>query len=243
VQANGERFRRGMTAQGFDLVPGRHPIIPVMLGDAGLATKMAEALLCEGIYVIGFLVSGRAEGQRPASAPDERGAHRRADRPGGRGLRQGRPRARRHPVSAAAPKQSRRSNETGHCKMQSGTAKDREVDTMKALAKLERAPGLKLTQSEKAEVGHNDVMIRIRKTAICGTDIHIWKWDDWAQKTIPVPMQVGHEYVGEIVEMGQEVRGFASATASPARVTSPAVSAVIAAPAAGICAATPSASA
>ena len=54
VQANGERFRRGMSAQGFDLVPGRHPIIPVMLGEAGLATKMAEALLAEGIYVIGF---------------------------------------------------------------------------------------------------------------------------------------------------------------------------------------------
>src|SRR5258706_12384062 len=80
---------------------------------------------------------------------------------------------------------------------------------MKALAKLERAPGLTLTRVKKPEVGHNDVMIRIRKTAICGTDIHIWKWDDWAQKTIPVPMHVGHEYVGEIVEMGQEVRGFA----------------------------------
>src|SRR5512141_3513401 len=80
---------------------------------------------------------------------------------------------------------------------------------MKALAKLERAPGLTLTRVKKPEVGHNDVMIRIRKTAICGTDIHIWKWDDWAQKTIPVPMHVGHEYVGEIVELGQEVRGFA----------------------------------
>jgi threonine 3-dehydrogenase len=79
---------------------------------------------------------------------------------------------------------------------------------MKALAKLTRAPGLALTDVKKPEVGHNDVMIRIRKTAICGTDIHIWKWDDWAQKTIPVPMQVGHEYVGEVVEMGQEVRGF-----------------------------------
>ena len=79
---------------------------------------------------------------------------------------------------------------------------------MKALAKLERAPGLALTDVKKPEVGHNDVMIRIRKTAICGTDIHIWKWDDWAQKTIPVPMHVGHEYVGEVVEMGQEVRGF-----------------------------------
>jgi len=79
---------------------------------------------------------------------------------------------------------------------------------MRALAKLERAPGLTLTKVKKPTVGHNDVMIRIRKTAICGTDIHIWKWDEWAQKTIPVPMHVGHEYVGEIVEMGQEVRGF-----------------------------------
>ena len=80
---------------------------------------------------------------------------------------------------------------------------------MKALAKLDtRARDSRLTRVKKPEVGHNDVMIRIRKTAICGTDIHIWKWDDWAQKTIPVPMQVGHEYVGEVVEMGQEVRGF-----------------------------------
>jgi threonine 3-dehydrogenase len=79
---------------------------------------------------------------------------------------------------------------------------------MRALAKLERAPGLTLTRVKKPEIGHNDVLIRIRKTAICGTDIHIWKWDDWAQKTIPVPMHVGHEYVGEIVEIGQEVRGF-----------------------------------
>lgn len=79
---------------------------------------------------------------------------------------------------------------------------------MKALAKLERAPGLTLTDVKKPEVGHNDVLIKINKTAICGTDIHIWKWDEWAQKTIPVPMHVGHEYVGEIVEMGLEVRGF-----------------------------------
>src|SRR5881275_1051025 len=79
---------------------------------------------------------------------------------------------------------------------------------MKALAKLEHAPGLTLTRVKKPEVGHNDVMIRIRKTAICGTDLHIWNWDEWAQKTIPVPMHVGHEYVGEIVEIGQEVRGF-----------------------------------
>ncbi|TMG97598.1 MAG: L-threonine 3-dehydrogenase, partial [Betaproteobacteria bacterium] len=79
---------------------------------------------------------------------------------------------------------------------------------MKALAKVTPGPGLKLVQVNKPEVGHNDVLIRVRKTAICGTDVHIWKWDEWAQKTIPVPMHVGHEYVGRIVAMGQEVRGF-----------------------------------
>ncbi|WP_137936253.1 L-threonine 3-dehydrogenase [Chitinivorax sp. B] len=81
---------------------------------------------------------------------------------------------------------------------------------MKALAKLERAPGLTMTRVKKPEIGHNDLLIKIRKTAICGTDIHIWNWDEWAQATIPVPMHVGHEYVGEVVDMGVEVRGFAT---------------------------------
>ncbi|WP_243313706.1 L-threonine 3-dehydrogenase [Fundidesulfovibrio agrisoli] len=80
---------------------------------------------------------------------------------------------------------------------------------MKALVKQTFGPGLVLADVPRPEVGHNDVLIKIIKTAICGTDIHIWKWDEWSQKTIPVPMHVGHEYVGEIVEMGQEVRGFA----------------------------------
>jgi threonine 3-dehydrogenase len=79
---------------------------------------------------------------------------------------------------------------------------------MKALAKLERRPGLTMTDLRIPEVGHNDVLIKIKKTAICGTDCHIWKWDDWAQKTIPVPMQVGHEYVGVVEKIGQEVTGF-----------------------------------
>jgi len=79
---------------------------------------------------------------------------------------------------------------------------------MKALSKLKAAPGLTLCEVDPPAIGHNDVLIRIRKTAICGTDIHIWKWDDWAQKTIPVPMHVGHEYVGTIVELGSEVQGF-----------------------------------
>ena len=79
---------------------------------------------------------------------------------------------------------------------------------MRALAKLEPSVGLSLTEVPTPEVGHNDVLIKIRKAAICGTDIHIWNWDDWASKTIPIPMHVGHEYVGEIVELGQEVSGF-----------------------------------
>ncbi|MGA2551664.1 MAG: L-threonine 3-dehydrogenase [Burkholderiaceae bacterium] len=79
---------------------------------------------------------------------------------------------------------------------------------MRALAKLERGPGLSMTEVALPQIGYNDVLIKIRKTAICGTDIHIWNWDDWAQKTIPVPMHVGHEYVGEIVEVGGGVQGF-----------------------------------
>jgi threonine 3-dehydrogenase len=79
---------------------------------------------------------------------------------------------------------------------------------MKALAKLKSEKGIWMTEAEKPTLGHNDIMIKIRKTAICGTDMHIYNWDDWAQETIPVPMVVGHEYVGEIVEIGQEVKGF-----------------------------------
>jgi threonine 3-dehydrogenase len=79
--------------------------------------------------------------------------------------------------------------------------------TMKALAKTARAPELLLTDVAMPEMGHNDILIRIQKTGICGTDIHIWKWDEWARRTIPVPMQVGHEYIGVVADMGQEVRG------------------------------------
>ncbi len=79
---------------------------------------------------------------------------------------------------------------------------------MKALAKLKKAPGIWMQDAAKPEIGHNDVLIKIKKTAICGTDIHIYNWDEWAQKTIPVPMIVGHEFVGEIVDMGAEVTGF-----------------------------------
>ncbi len=79
---------------------------------------------------------------------------------------------------------------------------------MKALSKLRAEPGIWMTDVEKPVPGPNDVLIKIRKTAICGTDVHIYKWNEWAQKTIPVPMVVGHEYSGVVVGMGSEVRGF-----------------------------------
>ncbi|SIS84962.1 L-threonine 3-dehydrogenase [Neptunomonas antarctica] len=79
---------------------------------------------------------------------------------------------------------------------------------MKALAKLYPQEGIWLHETDKPAVGHNDLLIKIRKTAICGTDVHIYNWDEWAQKTIPVPMTVGHEYVGTVVEIGCEVEGF-----------------------------------
>ena len=79
---------------------------------------------------------------------------------------------------------------------------------MKALVKAKAERGIWMQDIDKPEVGHNDVLIKVNQTAICGTDIHIFKWDDWAQATIPVPLAVGHEFCGEIVDMGIEVRGF-----------------------------------
>ncbi|GAA6136390.1 L-threonine 3-dehydrogenase [Arenicella sp. 4NH20-0111] len=79
---------------------------------------------------------------------------------------------------------------------------------MKALSKLHSEPGMWMVDAPRPEYGHNDLLIKIRKTAICGTDMHIYHWDEWSQNTIPVPMIVGHEYVGEVVAMGQEVKGF-----------------------------------
>jgi threonine 3-dehydrogenase len=79
---------------------------------------------------------------------------------------------------------------------------------MKSLVKAKPEKGIWLQDTPKPEVGHNDLLIKIRKTAICGTDMHIYNWDEWSQNTIPVPMVVGHEYVGEVVGMGEEVRGF-----------------------------------
>ena len=76
---------------------------------------------------------------------------------------------------------------------------------MKALVKSRDARGLWLEDVKEPEIGINDVKIRVLKTGICGTDLHIYEWDDWAQKTIKVPLVIGHEFVGEIVEVGSNV--------------------------------------
>jgi len=80
---------------------------------------------------------------------------------------------------------------------------------MKALVKAKAEPGIWMEDLPAPKVGHNDVLIEVGKTAICGTDIHIYHWDEWARQTIPVPMAVGHEFVGRVVEIGSEVQGLA----------------------------------
>jgi threonine 3-dehydrogenase len=79
---------------------------------------------------------------------------------------------------------------------------------VKALVKSKREPGLWLEEISVPKIGINDVLIKVLRTGICGTDVHIYKWDEWAQATIPVPMAIGHEFVGEIVETGSNVSDF-----------------------------------
>jgi threonine 3-dehydrogenase len=79
---------------------------------------------------------------------------------------------------------------------------------MKALVKSRSERGLWLEDVPEPTTGINDVLIRVQKAGICGTDVHIYQWDDWAQKTIPVPMAIGHEFVGEIVQVGSNVNDF-----------------------------------
>ncbi len=80
-------------------------------------------------------------------------------------------------------------------------------NTMKALEKSKPEEGLWMVQAPVPEIGPDEVLIRINATGICGTDIHIWNWDDWAAATVPVPMITGHEFAGEIVELGRNVTG------------------------------------
>jgi len=77
---------------------------------------------------------------------------------------------------------------------------------MRALVKAEPAEGLTLRDEPVPKIGVDDILIKVARTGICGTDLHIWKWDEWARKTIPVPMVVGHEFSGVVVEVGSHVR-------------------------------------
>ena len=79
---------------------------------------------------------------------------------------------------------------------------------MRALVKAKPEPGIWMQEVPVPEIGPNDVLIRVRKASICGTDIHIWNWDAWSQKTIKIPMVIGHEFMGEIAKLGDEVTGF-----------------------------------
>jgi threonine 3-dehydrogenase len=80
---------------------------------------------------------------------------------------------------------------------------------MKALVKVKAAPGLTMQDIPRPEIGPTEVLIKVRKAAICGTDIHIFNWDDWSRRTVKVPTTLGHEFMGEIAELGSEVDGFA----------------------------------
>jgi threonine dehydrogenase-like Zn-dependent dehydrogenase len=114
---------------------------------------------------------------------------------------------------------------------------------MKALVKSQAAKGFGWKTFRSRSIGINDVLIRVRYAGICGTDVHIYQWDDWAQKTIQVPMAIGHEFVGEVVRSAPTSTTSSPATSSAARATSSADAAATAWPAAGISAPTPRASA
>ena len=79
---------------------------------------------------------------------------------------------------------------------------------MKALCKFEPKPGLSLVDVPSPQPGINDVLIRVKRTGICGTDLHIFEWNEWARRTVPVPMVIGHEFVGEVVSVGSNVVDF-----------------------------------
>jgi threonine 3-dehydrogenase len=80
---------------------------------------------------------------------------------------------------------------------------------MRALVKSRSEPGLWMEEIDRPEPGHNDVLIRVRRTSVCGTDLHIYEWDDWAARTIPVPIPIGHEFMGVVEAVGSEVTGIA----------------------------------
>ena len=176
------RFRAQMTKLGFTLAGAGHPIIPVMLGDAALAQQMAAKMLERGIYVIGFSFPVVPKGQArirtqmsAAHSPDDIDRRR----------------------SAAFGEVGQRTSDQVIRTMMS--------NMMRALVKAKAEPGIWMEEVPVPEIGPNDVLIKVKKTAICGTDVHIYNWDQWAQKTVPVPMVTGHEFVGTVADFGAAV--------------------------------------
>ena len=90
---------------------------------------------------------------------------------------------------------------------------------MRALVKEKPEAGLWLADQPIPEIGPDDVLVKVHKTGICGTDVHIFNWDEWARKTIPTPMTIGHEYAGEIAAVGADVSGSRSASGYRAKAT------------------------
>lgn len=165
-----------MELAGFALAGEGHPIVPVMLGDARLASEMAQRLLDEGVYVIGFSF----------------------------------------PVIPMGAARIRTQMSAAHTLDHIDTAVDafvsigRElgvVPLMRALVKRRPEQGIHMVDVPEPEIGPNDVLISVHSTSICGTDLHIINWDDWARRTIHAPLVIGHEYVGVVAALGSEVDG------------------------------------
>ena len=163
LAANASLFREGMTSAGFTLTGAGHPIVPVMLGDAKLATEMSSRLLAEGLYVIGFsfpvVPQGQARIRTQMSA-----AHTTAD------------------IEFAVAVFTKVGATWGWFHEGAGQieGRTRPVDG----------------GCRDPRPSDRDVLIRVRKTSVCGTDLHIFKWNQWAAETIRVPMVIGHEFMG-----------------------------------------------
>ncbi len=90
---------------------------------------------------------------------------------------------------------------------------------MRALVKSKAEPGIWMAEVPEPSIGPNDLLVRVRATSICGTDLHIWKWDAWARETIRIPRVIGHEFMGEVSPSARRSAGSRSASASPSRAT------------------------
>ena len=181
LDANAAQLPRARWRRSASRWPARgHPIIPVMLGDARLAQDFADRLLARGVYVIGFSFPVVPRGQARIRTQMS-AAHSPED------------------VAAAIAAFAAVGRELGVIRMN---------NEMRALVKARPEPGLWMQEVPVPEPGPNDVLIKVAKSAICGTDVHIWNWDAWAAATVPVPMVVGHEFVGRIADTGAAVTRF-----------------------------------